>query len=388
MRAGQEIILDASRILWRSWRGQRSTGIDRACFAYLSHFRGVARIVVQRGAFTKVLSLDSSLRLSDLLLESSTNFRHRAVAILARVFATAQPPRRSIRGAFYINVGHTGLDLPGHARWVSASGVRPIYLIHDVIPITHPQYCRPGEAERHRLRMRAALGLAKGIATNSRDSGMELETFAAEERLPMPAGLVAPLGLSIDLKKPPMTPLEEPFFLAVGTIEGRKNYQLLLKIWENLATKLGESTPKLVIIGARGWAADHVFAALDDNALLRRFVIERNDASDRELVGYMANARALLFPSFVEGQGLPLAEALALGTPAIASDLGVFRETAGDVPDYLRPDDISGWTELILQYLDDNGPYRIAQLERMVKFSAPQWHDHFAEMERWLSSLR
>ncbi len=79
MSSEPEVILDASRMLWRSWRDQPATGIDRACLAYLSHFRGNARLVVQRGGFARVLNPDHSLRLSDLLLESSANFRHRAV---------------------------------------------------------------------------------------------------------------------------------------------------------------------------------------------------------------------------------------------------------------------------------------------------------------------
>lgn len=385
MSSEPEVILDASRMLWRSWRDQPATGIDRACLAYLSHFRGNARLVVQRGGFARILNPDHSLRLSDLLLESSANFRHRAVSILARAFASVQSSSaKSTRGAIYLNVGHTGLDLPGHARWVVASGVRPIYYIHDIIPITHPQYCRPGEAERHRRRIRTALRLARGITTNSLDSERELEAFAAAEGLRMPARLVAPLGLSIDLKRPAAAPLQQPYFLAIGTIEGRKNYGLLLKIWEGLAARLGERTPKLLLIGARGWAAGDVFAALDDNPLIRKFVVECNDASDGELVSYLTHARALLFPSFVEGQGLPLVEALAAGTPAIASDLAVFRETAGDVPSYLHPEDVNGWTDLVLQYLDDDGPCRNAQLARMAHFTAPKWSEHFTRVERWL----
>ncbi len=56
-----------------------------------------------------------------------------------------------------------------------------------------------------------------------------------------------------------------------------------------------------------------------------------------ELSNWLAHARALLFPSFAEGFGLPVVEALSVGTPVIATDLPAFREAAGSIPEYLDP---------------------------------------------------
>jgi glycosyltransferase involved in cell wall biosynthesis len=103
--------------------------------------------------------------------------------------------------------------------------------------------------------------------------------------------------------------------------------------------------------------------------------------------GHLASARALLFPSLVEGYGLPLVEALQVGTPVIASDLPVFREIGQGVPDFLDPRDERGWEEAILSYAEDRGSRRTAQLSRMESFRAPTWEDHFTKIDSWLAGL-
>jgi glycosyltransferase involved in cell wall biosynthesis len=95
----------------------------------------------------------------------------------------------------------------------------------------------------------------------------------------------------------------------------------------------------------------------------------------------------LLFPSIVEGYGLPLVEALGAGVPVIASDLPVFREIAGDRPDYLDPRDEVAWERIILDYVGDASEARSAQLRRIGGFRPPSWSDHFARAEELLRTL-
>jgi hypothetical protein len=101
----------------------------------------------------------------------------------------------------------------------------------------------------------------------------------------------------------------------------------------------------------------------------------------------LAGARALLFPSFAEGYGLPLAEALALGTPAICSDLPALREVGGAVPEFLDPLDGPGWREAVLHYAASPAPRRDAQLTRLAGWQAPSWADHFRAVDRLLAHV-
>lgn len=376
-------LLDVTRLIWRRWKGRRPTGIDRVCLAYVRHFGGRAQAVVQHDRFRRILDRAASEDLFALLAEPLSGFKPKLATGLLRHLGHWQT--RGGAGRPYLNVGHTGLDSPGLRHWAREADVAPVYLVHDLIPITHPQFCRPGEAARHRERMLTVLQTANRVIANSRSTLDELARFASAERMPMPPALPALLGSDRLPVTPNASAPKRPTFVALGTIEGRKNHLLLLEIWSRLIDRLGSGAPRLLIIGQRGWQAEPVFAALASGKL-RGHVIELGDCSDRELSAHLAGARALLFPSFAEGYGLPLVEALGAGVPAIASDLPVFRELCGAMPDYLGPGDATGWESAILDYAAADSASRAAQLARIAGFRPPTWEAHFSAVEAWLSS--
>ena len=265
------------------------------------------------------------------------------------------------RGRAYLNIGHTGLDGSGFTGWLQDANVKPIYLVHDLIPITHPQFCRRGEDDKHRKRMRTVLRTASGVIGNSQATLDELAGFARSEGLPNPPGVAAWLGID-PFPEPPPSPKPKPTFVTVGTIEARKNHLLLLEIWSRLIERFGDNAPRLLIIGQRGWEAEPVFARLDRDESLRGHVVELNHCSDMELAAHIAGARALLFPSFVEGYGLPLIEALAAGVPVIASDLPVFREIGAEIPEFLDPHNDAAWEAAIMDYAETGSDAREEQL--------------------------
>ena len=377
-------LLDVTRLIWRRWVGRYPTGIDRVALAYLRHFGIRAQAVIQHQKMRRILSRSASRELFALLLDPGQHFRASFLFAALRKFAVLNDQGR---GRFYLNVGHTGLNSPGFRQWVGEANVRPIYLIHDLIPITHPEFCREGEDAKHRDRMITALTTGAGIIGNSQATLDDLAAFAAAQGLVMPPSLVAWLGIDtrtiavVDSEKQPAT------FVTLGTIEARKNHLLLLKLWSRLIDRMGSSAPRLVIIGQRGWEAEPVFDLLDNSDKLRRHVSELNHCSDAELEHQLGSARALLFPSLAEGYGLPLLEALELGVPVIASDLPVFREIAGEIPDYAENGDADRWEELILNYAQPQSTARAAQLQRAAKFRAPDWQSHFSAVEHWLAAL-
>jgi glycosyltransferase involved in cell wall biosynthesis len=378
----QPILLDVSRLIWRRWTGRLPTGIDRVCLAYLDHFGSRAHAVVQFRGFRRILSRNYSARLFRLLLGRGGFFKLRLVAILAKA---ALHRNHGADGQIYLNVGHTGLNSPHLQPWLAKHRLRPVYLVHDLIPLTHPQYCRRGEDVRHRERMANALNSAHGIIANSQDTASELASFAQREALPMPPHTVAWLGIE-EIGQVERQLATGPYFVIVGTIEARKNHLLILDAWAELVARLGQGAPELIIIGQRGWEAEAAIDRLDNLGPLAGKVRELGRCNDAELQGWIAGARALLMPSFVEGFGLPLMEALELGTPVIASDLEVFREIARDVPRYLDPTDNQGWAEAILSLASD-GPERQRQKAQLSSFNPPRWSDHFEAVERFLASV-
>ncbi|GBR54887.1 glycosyltransferase [Neokomagataea thailandica NBRC 106555] len=143
---------------------------------------------------------------------------------------------------------------------------------------------------------------------------------------------------------------EKPYFVCLGTIEGRKNHLLLLNVWRRLIEIHGAKTPRLLIIGKRGWENEQVIDMIERTPSFAGIVREYNNLPNDEVVALLKNARALLFPSFSEGFGLPLAEALALNVPVICSDIPVFQEVGKNKVTYLDPIDGLGWLDTISTY--------------------------------------
>lgn len=379
------LLLDVTRLIWRRWRGRRATGIDRVCLAYLRQFSGRAQAVIHHRYLRRILDRDSSRELFDILREPPERFRP---ALLLAALRRLGGRSCSGDGRLYLNIGHTGLDSEGFRKWVAGNDLRPVYFVHDLIPLTDPGYCRAGEADRHRRRMHTVLETGCGIIGNSQATIDELAEFAERERMSCPPAIAAWLG-STRLQAPQLSCPEpdRPDFVVLGTIEARKNHILLLEIWSKLVESLGQRAPRLLIIGQRGWEAEQAFRMLDDNESLRGHVLELSNCSDEDAAGYLATARALLFPSKAEGFGLPLVEALGMGVPVIASDLPVFAEIGQGVPTLIDWSDEGAWLAAILDFARPESVERREQLERLKRFRVPDWKAHFGTVEDWLPTL-
>ena len=114
---------------------------------------------------------------------------------------------------------------------------------------------------------------------------------------------------------------------------------------------------------------------------------EHSNLSDAETTALMQGARAVLLPSFAEGYGLPVAEALAHGAPVLCSPLPALREVGQNVPDYLDPLDGPAWQQAIEDYAAPNSPRRDAQLARLADWRAPSWDGHITDILAFTDAL-
>lgn len=145
--------------------------------------------------------------------------------------------------------------------------------------------------------------------------------------------------------------LERGFILFTGTLEPRKNVAGLLNAYGALCDRK-PSTPPLVLAGRRGWLYDEIFAQIQQLRLGGR-VCFVNDLPDEELVALYNAAALLALPSFYEGFGLPVLEAMACGAPVVCSERGSLPEIAGDAALLINPDDIDGLTAAMQRVLED-----------------------------------
>lgn len=224
---------------------------------------------------------------------------------------------------------------PGIMHWtypvpLAVEGWRNLYTVHDVIPLLHPELTHI-EGHRYR-RMLDQLGrcAARFIAVS--------ETARTEivRATGCPADFVIDCSVAVDAS--PADPHRLPaglrprsFLLVCGTVEKRKNVAFVLH-----AYRLSGLAMPLVIAGPDGWGAEEVAHLVDAiPGAIRLPYLDR--PAMRALIGH---ARGLVMPSLAEGFGLPVAEAMALGTPVIASNRGALAETAGEAALAVDPEDV------------------------------------------------
>ena len=390
-------ILDLTRLVSRLGRGPM-TGIDRVEYAYLSHLIGLDvplfGLVRTRIGFALldragVIALAQRFRgetpvgrsgILERFCYPKSPLRARAEAEVRRLALTrcsrlglARMVRRNMphaRGCLpsYLNVGHANLALRALTA-IRAAGCKIAVLIHDTIPLDHPEFCRPDTIPGFKRKISAVAQMADLVIHSSRDARSKTEVhFAKAGRVPQ--GIVANLGVPlphVGALPVGFDPLP-PYFVTLGTIEPRKNHSLLLDIWE----RLPEPRPRLLILGARGWNNEAVFARLD-KLRSRPDILELPGLDDATVAALLHGARALLFPSFAEGFGLPPIEAMALGVPVISADLPVIRELLGDKAVYLNPSDSYSWLETIKEWTQRSDPID----SRAIRVVPPQWSAHF-----------
>jgi glycosyltransferase involved in cell wall biosynthesis len=273
--------------------------------------------------------------------------------------------------------------------WLRLRECSPVVFIHDLIPIEYAEYSHPRERVLHERRLENSLRHSRGIVVNSECTKSAVYRYARVCGLKAPPVVVAPLGHDMPKRNDGAlsNSIRPPYFLILGTIEPRKNHLLLLTLWRELVRRNGEKSPQLVVVGRRGWECEQVVDLLERCAAIHPHLIERNNADDSEVASIISSATALLMPSFAEGFGMPVLEALSLGTPVISSPLPAIREFAGDIPDYAEPHDGVRWLQLIEDYAHPDSELRRNQITRLAGFRDKTWEEHFGIVREFLNEI-
>jgi glycosyltransferase involved in cell wall biosynthesis len=281
----------------------------------------------------------------------------------------------------YINVSHKALARIAQLRdELPRRNVRIVVMIHDLMPLTSPRFFPAALREQFAASMAAVSRSADLVIANSDETARDVGSVLASQA--GPSIVVLPLGVRTAAVPMPAGRRAVPMFACLGAIEARKNVELLLRVWERMIST-STTPPQLVLVGEA--SADASLERQIDG--LRPHVSVQSGLDDVAVAELLSGARALLFPSWAEGFGLPLVEALAAGIPVLCSDLPALREVGGDLPEFLPPHEPDAWLATIQEYAG-RSPRRQAQLERIRGFRPPSWERHFAMLAAALSNLQ
>jgi glycosyltransferase involved in cell wall biosynthesis len=246
----------------------------------------------------------------------------------------------------YTNAGHSNLS-PSFLCTLRAAGASNISVfIHDVIPLDYPQFCRPDRLKPFAQKMRNVMDHSDQIYCNSHYTFDRISAHF-DNAPPMRVTYLASMARRQKVSGQ-SNGFDNPTFGMLGTIEPRKNLTFILNVWDILgATLPKEKMPTLLIMGKRGWEDPRVFERLSN----AKHVVEKNELNDEEVQNDLMKCLALLFPSHVEGYGLPAQEAIDLGVPVLASNIPVFRELFSDSATLLSIDDPQIWADHIRRLL-------------------------------------
>ena len=274
------------------------------------------------------------------------------------------------------NLGWSAVGLPRAAARAAVNVVHapaytaplwsktPVVLtIHDVSYERHPEWYPYQRDWLRRAFYRRSARVAAHVITDSEFSAGEI---AAAYEIPRDRITVAPLGVS-DRFVPAAegahdalpSGITTPFLLHVGDLHERRNVPLVVRAMLEARRRPGMPQVSIVLAGVDRGVGDRV-SALARDAKAPDAVVCLGPVTEAQLLTLYRAAAALVYPSRYEGFGLPVLEAMACGTPVIASRAASIPEVLGEAGMLLHPDDEAGWAEAIAKVIEDE-----RQRERM-----------------------
>ncbi|MFO0806811.1 MAG: glycosyltransferase family 1 protein [Gemmataceae bacterium] len=228
-----------------------------------------------------------------------------------------------------------------------------VVTVHDLSVVLHPEWHPADRVRFHERHFHAGIAAAEHVIVVSHAVRREMiEHLNFDPRrvsaihngigshyVPQPAEAVEAMRSRLGL--PPR------YFLTVGTIEPRKNLLTVMKAFCELPSDVRAACP-LVLAGGWGWKSGPERELFEREAWPRG-AIHLGYVADADLPALYSGAAALMYPSFYEGFGLPVAEMLACGGAVVASSADAVREVAGRHAPIVEPLDVDGWRTAMLR---------------------------------------
>lgn len=258
--------------------------------------------------------------------------------------------------------------------------IKVVTCCYDLIPVIYPQYCVSNVAKKFTSYF---LDIAEGsdlVLCISKQSERDLLNLLDETGGAIPPTHVFPLGDNVPITDTGLISqavrelCKEDFILYISTIERRKNHEVLYRAYHLLCSKgKRNELPKLLFVGMQGWGVTDLMNDIDLDPLIRGLIVRLNHVSDSELRMLYEAAKFCVFPSFYEGWGLPVGEALLMGKAVLASNRGSIPEVGGDLVRYVDPWNPHAWADELFRMSTDKD-WRIKWEDNIKhKFHSRTW---------------
>ncbi len=243
------------------------------------------------------------------------------------------------------------LDIWKSVEYAKLNKAMVIAIIYDLIPINYSQFCDDGLVKYFKKWLHLASLYCDGFISISNTVNKDLQKYLKKEYTPYNIKNKQfdffSLGADLKLKKSSKINIRENLqkiystntniYLIVCTVEPRKNHKYLLDVFDILWEE--GMNVSLNIVGKVGWKVDNLISRINKHPQFNKKLFHWDNLNDEELNYCYKNSKMLLFPSFVEGFGLPIIESLFHGLPVLASNTPIHKEIAGESIDYFDLND-------------------------------------------------
>ncbi len=243
-----------------------------------------------------------------------------------------------------------------------AEKARTVAMIHDLTALLFPEQHKWANVFVNRHRLKGIKKYADAVLTNS-----EVTKRDIVEHLQIDPVLVHVTHLGADERFRPMDELVvepilqkygigrsgdgQPYILFVGTLEPRKNIPSLVEAFNLLKSRHG-IPHQLVLVGGKGWLTHDIFASIHASPYEPQ-IIRVGYAADEDLPALYNGADLFAYPSFYEGFGLPVLEAMKCGAPVVTSNTSSMPEVGGEATLYADPYDLEDLVNKIYSVINN-----------------------------------
>jgi glycosyltransferase involved in cell wall biosynthesis len=269
------------------------------------------------------------------------------------------------------------LHIPGFAGPLFRNKYKKVTTVHDLIGMVYPKNLGPISRFYWQRWLPVCIRSSDFIIADSESTKKDIVRF-----LKFPTEKISVIYLAADLNFKPQKNnrllqdtlkkfgIYSNYILNVGTVEPRKNIVTLITAFAKYI-KTTKSEVLLVIAGRKGWDYNRCLNKIFELRISDR-VIFCDYITEEDLVSLYNLADLFVYPSFYEGFGLPVLEAMCCGAPVVCSDTSSLPEIAGDAAIFVKPNDVDGLCNAIGKVLSTPGlsiSMREKSLKQAAKFS-------------------